>query len=91
LSQQAIDAATLLYFRPIAGVLTAIVAGVLTNLAGVTERPAGVDPGNAHASDGDQERMLIRTASMRMTMTIITPKYRERPPPEARATPSSAL
>ena len=37
-------------FRPIAGVLTAIVAGVLTNLFGVTERPAGV----AHAGDGDQ-------------------------------------
>ena len=30
-------------FRPIAGVLTAIVAGILTNLFGVTERPAGVD------------------------------------------------
>ena len=41
-------------FRPIAGVLTAIVAGVLTNLFGVTERPAGVDAGNAHAGDGDQ-------------------------------------
>jgi HflK protein len=37
-------------FRPIAGVLTAIVAGVVTNLFGVTERPAGV----AHAGDGDQ-------------------------------------
>ena len=40
-------------FRPIAGVLTAIVAGILTNLFGVTERPAGVDAGNAHAGDGD--------------------------------------
>ena len=35
-------------FRPIAGVFTAIVAGILTNLFGVTERPAGVDAGNAH-------------------------------------------
>jgi HflK protein len=41
-------------FRPIAGVLTAIVAGILTNLFGVTERPASVDPGNAHAGDGGQ-------------------------------------
>jgi uncharacterized membrane protein YraQ (UPF0718 family)/regulator of protease activity HflC (stomatin/prohibitin superfamily) len=41
-------------FRPIAGVLTAIVAGVLTNLFGVTERPAGVATGNAHAGNGDQ-------------------------------------
>ena len=41
-------------FRPIAGVLTAIVAGILTNLFGVTERPAGVDVVNAPADDGDQ-------------------------------------
>ena len=41
-------------FRPIAGVLTAIVAGILTNLFGVTERPAGVDAVNAPADDGDQ-------------------------------------
>jgi uncharacterized membrane protein YraQ (UPF0718 family) len=41
-------------FRPIAGVLTAIVAGVLTNLFGVTARPAGVDTGSADAGDGDQ-------------------------------------
>ena len=40
-------------FRPIAGVLTAIVAGILTNLFGVTERPAGVNTENAHAGDGD--------------------------------------
>ncbi|HWX59465.1 SO_0444 family Cu/Zn efflux transporter [Bradyrhizobium sp.] len=40
-------------FRPIAGVLTAIVAGVLTNLFGVTERPAGVAVGNAHTGDVD--------------------------------------
>src|SRR5262245_37734529 len=40
-------------FRPIAGVLTAIVAGILTNLFGVTQRPAGVDAGNAHAGDVD--------------------------------------
>ena len=39
-------------FRPIAGVLTAIVAGILTNLFGVTERPAGVNTENAHAGDG---------------------------------------
>ncbi len=41
-------------FRPIAGVVTAIVAGILTNLFGVTERPAGTDAGSAHAGDGDQ-------------------------------------
>src|SRR4029077_9900929 len=41
-------------FRPIAGVVTAIVAGILTNLFGVTERPAGPDAGNTHAGDGDQ-------------------------------------
>src|SRR6476659_10471530 len=41
-------------FRPIAGVVTAIVAGILTNLFGVTERPAGSDAGSAHAGDGDQ-------------------------------------
>jgi HflK protein len=40
-------------FRPIAGVLTAIVAGILTNLFGVTQRPAGVDAGNAHTGDVD--------------------------------------
>ena len=40
-------------FRPIAGVLTAIVAGILTNLFGVTERTAGFDVGNAHPGDGD--------------------------------------
>src|SRR5262249_41772561 len=40
--------------RPIAGVWTAIAAGILTNLSGVTERPAGVDGGNAVAGDGDQ-------------------------------------
>ena len=40
-------------FRPIAGVLTAIVAGILTNLFGVTQHPAGVDAGNAHAGDVD--------------------------------------
>lgn len=41
-------------FRPIAGVLTAIVAGILTNLFGVTERPAGVNTENPHAGDGNQ-------------------------------------
>ena len=41
-------------FRPIAGVLTAIVAGILTNLFGVTEHPARVDAGNAPAGDSDQ-------------------------------------
>jgi HflK protein len=41
-------------FRPIAGVVTAIFAGILTNLFGVTERPAGTDAGSAHAGDGDQ-------------------------------------
>ena len=40
-------------FRPIAGVFTAIVAGILTNLFGVTERSAGLDAGNAHPGDGD--------------------------------------
>src|ERR1700719_4835822 len=35
-------------FRPIAGVFTAIVAGILTNLFGVTERPAALDVGNTH-------------------------------------------
>ena len=40
-------------FRPIAGVLTAIVAGILTNLVGVRQRPAGVNTGNADAGDGD--------------------------------------
>ncbi len=53
-------------FRPIAGVFTAIVAGILTNLFGVTERPAGVDAGNAPADDGDQGHgmvMRIRTAT----------------------------
>jgi uncharacterized membrane protein YraQ (UPF0718 family) len=41
-------------FRPIAGVLTAIVAGVLTNLFGVTARRAGLDTGSADAGNGDQ-------------------------------------
>src|SRR6516225_11237013 len=41
-------------FRPIAGVLTAVVAGVLTNFFGVTQRPAGVDIGNTHAGNGDE-------------------------------------
>ena len=40
-------------FRPIAGVITAIVAGILTNLFEVTERFAGLDVGNAHPGDGD--------------------------------------
>jgi HflK protein len=40
-------------FRPIAGVFTAIVAGILTNLFGVTERSAGLDVGNTHPGDCD--------------------------------------
>ena len=43
-------------FRPIAGIVTAIVAGILTNLFGVTQRPAGPVAGNAHAGDGDRGR-----------------------------------
>src|SRR5262245_30198229 len=46
-------------FRPIAGVLTAIVAGILTNLFGVTQRPAGVEVGNAHTGAVDHRHAHV--------------------------------
>jgi uncharacterized protein len=42
-------------FRPIAGVLTAIAAGILTNLFGVTRRPAGEGDERSHDEDHAHE------------------------------------
>ena len=71
-------------FRPIAGVLTAIVAGILTNLFGVTERPAGVAVGNAHAGDDDHGHAHGHPHDghgrrMTMTMTMSRRRFRQRP------------